>query len=152
LELFDDADRARWAAQLGYDSIRPFSIEESLAPARIGAIIFFIDRTGRRAFPRGFEQTYGFSEGFASVCDQGKWFFIDRNGTDLFADRFDEVTNFSRSLASVREGTSWFVIDTTGTRLNEDPFERVWIDGAGRIRAVVKGVNRLFDAVTRSLR
>lgn len=70
----------------------------------------FIDRDGN-IIARGFDDAYGFYDGYAAVKKNGKWGFIDKQGNLAVDFMFDKATALS-------EGKSWVIYNGKTGRLN----------------------------------
>lgn len=57
-----------------------------------------------------------FSEGYATVCKNGKWGYIDKTGQEVIPCKYDLANPFHEGLASVQisYGSGWGFIDTLG--------------------------------------
>jgi hypothetical protein len=79
--------------------------------------LFFINRNGELLNKEGFDETEGFSEGFAKVKLNKKWFFIDTTGKTVILINFDEAYDFSEGFAGVKVKGKWFFTDKKGKLL-----------------------------------
>ena len=70
----------------------------------------FVDREGN-IIARGFDDAYGFYDGYAAVKKNGKWGFIDKQGNLVVDYIFDKATALS-------EGKSWVIYNGKTGRLN----------------------------------
>ena len=70
----------------------------------------FINRDGD-VIAKGFEDAYGFYDGYAAVKNNGKWGFIDKQGSVVVDFVFDKAT-------AISEGKSWVIYKGKTGRLN----------------------------------
>lgn len=121
-----------------FDQVLSFH-EPGLAAVRKGEHAWHISPSGRPAYARRFERTFGYYQQRAAVCDETGWFHIDVNGAALYNHRFAWCGNFQQSLCAVRDLTdNYFHIKLDG----ELAYEQKW-KYAGDYRdanAVVQGV------------
>jgi len=76
----------------------------------------FLKVNGEIAITPCYDDTHGFSEGFAAVCDEnGRWGFIDTAGDLVIPYRYDDVCGFAEDgLAAVELDGKWGYIDKAG--------------------------------------
>ena len=74
----------------------------------------FIDKTGKRAIAKEYDDGHGFHEGLAGVKINGKWGCIDKTGAIVIEPRFDEVSSFFNGRAGVVVHKKFGFIDKTG--------------------------------------
>jgi hypothetical protein len=75
----------------------------------------FIDRTGKIRIAAKFDETLGFSEGYAAVRRGNKWGFIDKSGEFTVPSKFSDLVGFKEGIAAAcLDDGDWVLIDTTG--------------------------------------
>ncbi len=87
-----------------------------LFESEVNGKIGFVDEACRFVIPPQFEETFGFSEGLASVKIEGKWGCINSAGVYAVPPQFAGAFPFSDGLASVQlhDHESWGLIDKSG--------------------------------------
>ena len=70
--------------------------------AQFGSQYGFIDKEGKLAFGRPFQQARPFSQGRAAVLEQGKWGYINKKGDFVLKPIYLEAGSFHNGLAPVR--------------------------------------------------
>ncbi len=78
----------------------------------IGAITF----EAAKAFPE---------DGYAAVCQNGKWGFINQTGELVIDCQFEDARSFSNGYAAVCQNGKWGFVDVTGNVVIQPEFERV---------------------------
>lgn len=70
--------------------------------AQFGSKYGFIDKDGKLAFGRPFDQARPFSQGRAAVLESGKWGFINKKGDFVLKPIYLEAGSFHSGLAPVK--------------------------------------------------
>jgi hypothetical protein len=107
------------------------------APAVDQRACGYVDRTGKLAIARGFDQAADFAFGLAAVTRDRKSGFIDSKGSYAIPPTFDAAKGFREGVAAVcvaRQG--WGFIDTKGAWVIPPAF--AFADGFAEGTAVVK--------------
>jgi len=85
-----------------YPDIRAGAFVDGLAPVWVGQDYYrFIDKNGRFAFERGFDDANSFSEGLAAIKQGHRFGYIDKAGQTTIECRFTLARDFSEGLAKV---------------------------------------------------
>jgi len=109
--------------------------------------VWYIDKTGKRAFPASFTGIRNFSEGLAAVvvikgvgeAMEVKVGYIDKTGKLVIPLReFEDVSGFREGLAMVMVGDKWGAIDKTGKMVIEPQFDGADVFCEG-LAAIQKG-------------
>jgi hypothetical protein len=74
----------------------------------------FTDSKGTFLFNKQFERVNEYSEGLASVQQNGKWGYINTQGEQVLPCVYDYAGGFSEGLARVEQNGKWSVINTEG--------------------------------------
>lgn len=100
---------------------------EGLAPVLSGSFAngkwVFIDKSGKKAIDREFDEVQHFSGGLTAVKVGDKWGYIDKSGVDIVAPSFGEAGTFSEGLAAVKAGDKWGYIDKAGAMAIKPQFD-----------------------------
>ncbi len=62
-----------------------------------------------------YEDVGDFSEGYAAVCQEGKWGYVDETGESVISCQFTEARPFV-DVAAVKSGDEWYYIDSEGKK------------------------------------
>lgn len=88
---------------------------EGFAFVQEGHRHYFIDKTGKRAFGRDFDDAQPFHDGIAAANNGKGWGFIDKKGNWLIKPKYGSVGNFFEGVAPVEKSNHvWVFIDRTG--------------------------------------
>ncbi|HEY6190580.1 MAG TPA: WG repeat-containing protein [Pyrinomonadaceae bacterium] len=118
-----------WAIPPHFDYASLFS--EGLAPALVGGVCGYIDKTGSFILKPPFKSsdkddcaaTYGHFNGGLSRWKFGdKYGFIDKSGNVVIKPEFDLTFDFSEGMAYVEQAGRYGFIDTTGRMVIEPQF------------------------------
>jgi hypothetical protein len=89
----------------------------------------FINPQGKLLVEYQFTEVGDFSEGLASVCQEGAWGFIDREGNWVIKPKYDTDTQheyqFKDGLALIRYKGLWGFIDKTGKQVVPAVYDKV---------------------------
>jgi len=120
--LFPEFDRAaigipeEWRPALRiYSPFDPLMI-------RVKGLYGFIDHVGNVIIRPRLQDTNGFSEGLAAVCDGGRWGYIDPSGQWAIAPIWENAREFRCGLAPVFTSDGWSLIDSKGQITIPGPF------------------------------
>lgn len=95
------------------------------------------------------DDTYDFSEGFATVKRGGKWGLINKNGELLIPFQYDYMLPFSKGLSAVRRAGKWGFIDAAGAERIAIQYDKVSKFSNGISVVVKSGQYGLIDTLGR---
>ncbi|NVK41564.1 MAG: methyltransferase [Oceanospirillaceae bacterium] len=103
-----------------FDDVLAFHPVErtQLAPVSKNGLAWHVDTTGKAAYTRRFERTFGFYCQYAAVVTSSGWLHIRADGTALYDERYAFAGNFQQDVAVVCDNDGYyFHIDTRGRPL-----------------------------------
>lgn len=109
--------------------------------------VTFVNREGKPAFNRGFENADRFSEGLAAVQspDNLLWHYIATDGTTAIEGDFEEARPFQDGVATVKRNGLWGAIDTTGAIVYPLVFETEPVMTDDGIKVTDDGIIYIID-------
>ena len=112
---------------------------EGFAFVHEGHDVYFIDRTGKRAFDLKIDNAGTFNEGHAPVQIKGKWGLIDESGKLTAPPVYEHVGNYSDGLAPASmDGEHYFFINSHGEKVldNGYSFAYPFSDGLAAVKLI----------------
>lgn len=105
-----------------FSGTEPFT--DGLAIAALGNNHFFIDKTGKEAFPNTYyDKAASFYQGYADVSRNGKWGRINKRGDLVIPIQYDYIDAFSDGIARVRINDKWGYVDSAGSEITSIKYD-----------------------------
>jgi WG containing repeat len=90
-----------------------------------------VNKKGKPITTKTWEDAGEFTEGLATVKENGKWGFIDTTGKKIIDTKYDIVSNFSRGAAIVKLNNEFFLINKKGETIGNPKYEAAGVPGNG---------------------
>ena len=112
--LFSVKILMRWACCLGIWWPFLSGADDGLRPSFEGEKFVYVDSSGGKALPGGWDWAWPFTEERAGVRRGSRWALMDSLGRRVGEARFDWVGLFNEGLAPARQGSKWGYLNREG--------------------------------------
>lgn len=87
---------------------------------------FYVDNTGKQAFPRKFKEAQSFLNGRARVTSlSGKVGFIDKTGKETIPVQYTKINEFKNGIAIAEKDKKFGFVDKTGKEIIPPKYDKV---------------------------
>jgi hypothetical protein len=93
--------------------------------------LYHVNKKGKPITTKTWEDAGEFSEGLATVKENGKWGFIDTSGKKIIDTKYDIVSNFSKGAAIAKLNNEFFLINKKGEPIGNARYEAAGVPGNG---------------------
>jgi WG containing repeat len=93
--------------------------------------LYHVNKKGKPVTTKTWDDAGEFSEGLASVKENGKWGFIDTTGKKVIDTKYEIVSNFSKGAAIAKLNNAFFLINKKGEPISNATYEAAGVPANG---------------------